>query len=147
MELILLLHISQYDANCGRFTSDSFKESSREYGGGISVVDRDCAVAKSDSICAHIRRFYSGITQEPPIFWFFDSSILRGSELENEPSTTGDLCHRNIRNFPRKEARRIFRAQDMFTFKICAPEGIRNLTSEDLQKCLDDWNRKRAQEN
>jgi len=100
----------------------------------------------SHSICAHIRRFYPGITYEPPIFWEFDSSILPGASLEREPSTTGDLCHHNIRGFPGKTARGIFRRQDTFSFKICAPEGVRNLTPEDLLECLDSWKATRSAE-
>src|SRR5882724_6133027 len=110
MELVLLLHISQYDESLDppRFRSSCFERSGD--GTGISVFDRECAEETTGSICAHARAFYGEIIGEPPIFWSFDEAILpEGYSLDEVPSDTGDDCHRNIEGISDNRAKKFFK--------------------------------------
>lgn len=145
MPLINLIHIADYDRTRGRFRSEAFEPSSAEHGGGISVFDAECAMVRSGSICAHARKYYPTVANEPPIFWQFDFSILpAGVTIDKTPSNTGDECHRDLKNVGKKPARRVFIEQPLTDFLICTKEGIRNLTQEDVVRLKDQWDKKIA---
>jgi hypothetical protein len=133
MELVLLLHISQYDKQLARFRSTSFERSGD--GTGISVIDKECIDGTTGSICDHARAFYGKIVGEPPIFWVFDSAILpNGYSLDAVRSDTGDDCHRNIEGVSDHRAKKFFRRQPDSIFQICDGAESRPLTDEDIQR-------------
>src|ERR1043166_3215694 len=133
MELILLLHISQYDERLKRFRSTCFERSGD--GTGISVFDGQCAEQTSGSICAHARAFYRKVAWEPPIFWRFDDAILpSGYHLDPVPSDTDDNCHRNIEGFSDNRAKNFFKKLPNPLFEICDDDTPRELTKEDIER-------------
>ena len=132
MELVLLLHISHYDERLGRFRSECFERSGD--GTGISVIDAECSIETTGSICAHARAFYGKIAWQPPIFWRFDEAILpAGSWLDAVPSDTGDMCHRNIEGLSNGRAKKFFKRQENPIFYICDDDQFRPLTANDIQ--------------
>ena len=138
MELVLLLHISQYDENLARFRSTCFENSGD--GTGISVFERQCAEETSGSICAHARAYYSSVANEPPVFWTFDEVILpNGYFLEEVPSDTGDDCHRNIEGLSDNRAKKFFKKQENPLFRICDGNDAQLLTHEGIQHELDKY--------
>ena len=132
MELVLLLHISQYDEQLARFRSTCFERSGD--GTGISVIDKECIDRQTGSICDHARTFYGKIAWEPPIFWRFDSLQLpEGYSLDEVLSDTGDECHRNIEGVSDGRAKKFFKRQEDPVFEICNGEGPHPLTEDDIQ--------------
>ena len=70
------------------------------------------------SLCIHVEQFYSKITGTPIVVWYLDKSIIDEEiTLEEEPSDTGDICHRNIKGLSKGAARR-------FAKNHCKPENL-----------------------
>jgi hypothetical protein len=133
MELVLLLHISQYDEKLERFRSSCFERSEDS---GISVFVQECAEDTTGSVCAHARAFYGEVAGEPPTFWAFDEAILpEDYSLDEVPSVTGDDCHRNIEDVSNNRAKKFFKKQQAEnpSFQICDGDESRPLTEEDIQ--------------
>ncbi len=133
MGFIRLIHKQHYDPDKKRFASLAFKPSSD--GSGISVVDTDCILRTSSSICEHIERFYRDVSGTPPIFWDLQPQILpENCQLIRQRSSTGDDCHYNLVGLSEKEARAIFKAVPLTDFNICInTEGYRPLSISDLE--------------
>lgn len=90
------------------------------------------------TICEHIRTFYSTVTEEPIVYWPFDSSMLAAkSNIVNRESITGDVCHYDIENLSHKQAKEIFRdhASNDNLF-ICNPDDGEPFTIEKLRSLL-----------
>src|SRR6266568_8714955 len=118
MEAIRLVHLRHFDPKRRRFTSVAFKNSSK--GGGVSIIERECALRTSASVCHHIATFYREIAGYPAIFWLFDTEILPSStQLDNVPSDSGDDCHYNIRGVSDDTLRDIFVAVPISAFSVC----------------------------
>ena len=135
MELVLLLHISQYDEQLSRFRSTCFENSGD--GTGVSTFVQECAEAASGSVCRHARAFYGRVAGEPPIFWRFDSAILPdGHSLDTQPSDTGDDCHRNIEGLSNNRAKKFFKKRmnpgAAPAIEICHGDEARAATAADL---------------
>src|SRR4051794_2108934 len=95
MAYVRLIHPREFDHETGRFSDLAFKKS--RDGLGMSVFDVDCAKASSQTICAHIQRYYPHQSGDPPIFYIVEESELPpDSDILSTMSTTGDECHREI---------------------------------------------------
>lgn len=129
MEVVLYLHMADFDSTLERFRSTAFQPSSD--GSGISVVLLECINRTKESICQHGERYYSDITPKPPLFWVFDTDALpAGHKLIAQASTTGDDCHLNITDVSRGKSKTFFKAQDQTEFRSCVDgEGVQ-LTRE-----------------
>lgn len=123
MQLIRIIHQKHFDRNRGRFQSLAFRPSSN---GGISVIDGQCALANTGSLCQHLRHYYAHVSGCPPLFWLFDAVILPSAHLiEVSPSDSQDACHRDIKNLTPREAERTFKSHAVFpsSFHICPPRA------------------------
>lgn len=117
MEVTRLLSLVQYDRTRKRFRDFVYKNSAKvadpdstpDGRGGFSVIELACAcddLADNDCICAHIAQFYGQVAPEPCAYWKFDTAIFgipnpnpnryKQAVIVNEPSDSGDECHRNI---------------------------------------------------
>src|SRR3989344_1738514 len=106
MDLLRLIPRNWYDQTKKRFQDWAFKNSTD--GSGISVIDPSCIEDKGRPVCEHIRAFYPTFGN-PPIFWEFSTGILPGGfTLSNDPSPSGDDCHRNIRDVSSNKAKGLF---------------------------------------
>lgn len=133
MEAIRLLHRRHYDYRRRRFTSVAFKNTGEDP--GISIIDYECILNTSNSICSHIREYYQRTAGEPPIYWRFNTEILPAEiELEQEDSLSGDKCHYNIKGLHDKEARKFFKKYNdkLHLFKTCQDDSSVELKEEDL---------------
>lgn len=126
-----------YDSEKKRFQSLAFCPSEN---GGISVVDIECAQGASGSLCEHGIKYYRTIGEkpgpagDPVIFWEIPDDLLpRDCEVRQSDSDTGDPCHHEIEKWNEKEARKTFKQIQLSEMKICAEDGIRPLTIEDLE--------------
>ena len=122
MEYIRLLHLKHYDRNRKRFAELAFKNSSAAHGGGISVVHPICACqpVTGACLCNHIAQYYATVAGEPCAYWTFDDARLPEHNIEEVPSHTGDVCHRNIRGVGSGRAKTIFDAnQSAASLKLC----------------------------
>ena len=133
MQYIRILSLKHHwDDHHKRFTSLAFRPSSKD--GAISVVQENCAVETSGTICSHIPRYYGGIASDPPVFWPFSEEILPGHR-KIELSPTEDPCHYNILELSKKEAEIIFRSFNVLAnFSFCSEAGPARLT---LEKALE----------
>jgi hypothetical protein len=139
MDYIRWLHQDEFLHNHGRFPSTVF----RNLGGSLSLVDSECVAANGISICDHARKYYrdTNTVGEPPIFWRFDGEILPNPRcVEEQPTKSGDKCHRNIYGITDKVLQKLFKWSDqsrtklreLSEFTICAESGARPLTLDDL---------------
>lgn len=132
MDLLRLVPRRYFEQHLGRFSSLSFSEQD----GGISVVAVSCARERSVSLCEHIYRYYPSFADRPPIFLrFVTDSPPASAEVVQEDSTTGDICHYNIRGIPKGKAKEWWRkhAPDIGPLETCDPDGsIRHLRMEDI---------------
>jgi hypothetical protein len=138
MGFFRVIHCKFYDSERGNFKSLAFAPSSDK---GISVVDLDCSVQTSGSICGHISRFYPNQAGDPAIYWRIpDQKIPEVCSFEPQPSTTGDDCHFNIYGWTRAQSRSTFVALRLTDFTVCTPDGERSLQQSDsdwLTSCAD----------
>jgi len=69
------------------------------------------------------------------MFWRFDSGILpSGHTLVETLSTTGDVCHRDIKNVSAKVAKNFFIKHDISEFEQCSDGRTVPLTIEQAEK-------------
>ncbi|HEV7398020.1 MAG TPA: hypothetical protein VGN86_16025 [Pyrinomonadaceae bacterium] len=130
MALIRLIHRDHYNAKKGRFQDLAFKNS--RDGSGISVVDCDCADGVSVNICSHVERYYPAY-RTPTIFWTIREARLPDEfEAAEEPSNTGDACHRNLKGISANEADKIRKAITVDECSICDDGAVRDLNEDDL---------------
>ena len=119
-----------FDATLQRFQDLAFKNT----GGAISVFMEDCAIERSGTICAHIRAFYLGQTQEPPTFIRVAQDLLpEGALIEPEVSKSDDECHVGIHGLKDRQAEKFFKRTFKYPsdVRICENGTDRALTSED----------------
>src|SRR5947209_6596898 len=121
MGFIRLIHQQHYDPEQKRFKSLAFKPSSD--GSGISVINTDCALQNSPTICAHIHRYYRETAGTPPIFWDIPTEILELCQFVQQIGSTGDECHYNLTGLTEREARTIFKSIRLLDFHICTETG------------------------
>jgi len=128
-EFVRILHAYDYSYEQKRFKSTAFQNS--KDGGGISIFDPDCALGRSDSICRHITKFYSAISDDPPVFWRRSiQEIPDGSELRAIPSDTGDDCHFDIHGLSNNKSGKFFKRNQVDSIYICE-DGIPVPLTED----------------
>src|SRR6266508_4320703 len=127
------LHRKHYDSErggCG-FSSSALDLRNRE---PFSVVEVECAIDASGSLCAHISKYYNEQTGDPQVYWpIRDSDIPSTCRIEPETTASGDHCHRNIHGWSRNSARGTFKRLKLDDLMVCIPEGERALTKADLE--------------
>jgi hypothetical protein len=129
MEYIRLLHPKNYDHELQRFNDLCFKK----LDGGVSVVHRECIEQGGGIVCTHLRVHYNNLPMEPPVcFCFQDRDIPQGGTVHTIPSTTGDLCHREIRDLSDNRLLKFFKRRPAAEFFICDIGGLRQLTPLDI---------------
>src|SRR5258708_11209390 len=122
MGFIRLIHHQHYDPDKKRFKSLAFKPSSNNT--GISVINTECIIQTSGSVCEHIQIFYAAVAGAPPIFWNIPIDLLpEGCSLDQHPSSGGDDCHYNLTGLTEKQARDIFIKVPLEDFNICLEDG------------------------
>ena len=130
---IRIIHHLKYIPKLGRFGSNVFANLK----GGISIVDLDCVRETGRSACGHVKKYYPSAipSPKPPILWIFNSEILPSScKVEREMSTTGDVCHYNIKELSNNQAKKVFSrsVKSLDDLKICENDHYRTLTREDI---------------
>src|SRR2546425_278725 len=126
MQYVRILSRRHWDGRRKRFQSLAFKPSSTD--GGISSFDKQCAIRRSGNVCHHIHTHYNHISDEPPLFWEFDGSILpQGSTFSPEASDRGDECHGNITGLNIKQARDLFMGIGLEEFQTYPHKQISRL--------------------
>jgi hypothetical protein len=101
-----LIYPGHWNAAEGRFVEFAFKNSSKKRGGGISIIEHDCAVRESATVCSHVDEHYQ--TPMPVLIWQIDSSNLDPHTSEPDDSN-GDPCHSNIRGITPAQARKFLK--------------------------------------
>ena len=104
-------------------------------------------VVASGSVCQHIRDYYPTTVQEPPCYWTFSWADVsdwfneRADEdeppltLNDEPSTSGDDCHRGIEGLSDSRAGKFFKAKCRLSgVRACSPEGDVPPTTESIRE-------------
>jgi hypothetical protein len=94
-------------------------------GGGISVIDAECARRATESgVCSHIDIYYRSAVKRPPfLYWVFNTTLLEehfGKDdfhLVNTPTESGDDCHIDIKGISNNRAKK-------FAKKYCGPPGL-----------------------
>ena len=128
MRLIRIINVVHYDHRKQRFASLAFKNST---GGGISVISQECILEQGRTVCHHIKTFYPPPTSsEPAIFWALEeNSLPTGYRLEQQPSTSSDICHYNIEGVADKSARALMIRCQLHEFQICENGTSHTLTT------------------
>jgi len=140
-KLARVLQAKHFDPEVGRFRDFSFKRSTRG-DMGISVIDIDCAIRESGSVCLHIQQFYSNF-ESPLILWQFDARALPNGDTKicSSPGSHDDPCHRYITNLSNNRAKKHFKAvqgangENLFgssEFQVCENGESRQLAADDL---------------
>ena len=131
MAFVRLCHPKHYEKYKQRFKSLAFKLSSED--GGASTFDRDCGIATSGTLCAHIARFYPNVGGDPAVFRIFEPSELPNSaHFDREKSDSGDECHHNVRGVTNNQLKKVLEDWGSEGFQICDGSGQRDLTSSDI---------------
>ena len=135
MELVRFAHPKHFSPEDGKYKDLAFANSRKH--GGISVVDRGCAVAASADLCAHLVRYYEErVAGNPPVFFIFDENELPSDyKLEQQTTISGDVCHYNIHGISANRAEKWFkrRPRGPESFWICNGDGTyRRPTAEEL---------------
>ena len=87
-------------------------------------------------VCEHARRYYQEESDNPTIFWPFPANILPPCHrLEQENSTTGDICHYNILGLSKRRARAFFKGfcVQPDDLRICEDSTHRPFLREDVE--------------
>jgi hypothetical protein len=71
------------------------------------------------------------------VFWEVPSAIIPPESIKQERSTSGDDCHYNICDLPKRLARNTFIEIQPTGFEICAIGGIRFMTQADFDAIKD----------
>lgn len=119
MGLIRILNPMHYDKDRQHFQSSCFSPSGD--GKGISVIDAECAIRTSHTICQHIERYYSRVAGEPVMYWLLPHDLPSEVTIEPSLSDSGDFCHRNLHNLTHRRTRRGFFRQScrLKDIRIC----------------------------
>lgn len=130
MGLVRLVHPKHWEAGREGFTDLAFKPP-------LSVFDVECAEhASSGLICQHVRKYYPTQGGDPPVLMFIEEGDLPpGCALDANRSDSGDDCHREVIAKGKsliKALKRSLMDRHWSTLKVCAPDGIRDLTAEDI---------------
>jgi hypothetical protein len=75
------------------------------------------------------------ISGSPPIYWIIPDSIIPNTaKIEQRDSDSGDVCHYNIFEWPKRDQRQAFKKFGLKDFKIClnGADG-RPLTATDIE--------------
>ena len=126
--IIRLFHPDHFSHARGRFNSTAIS-TSRD---GLSVIDEACAIRCNGSICQHCASHYEPrISGDPAIFARIKREDFHGAEFERDESE-GDYCHFLTNGLPRKLDSRFVKALSIGDLRICAKDGERELTYDDI---------------
>lgn len=122
---VRIVHIRHYDPRLGRFQSTAFKSAR-----GVSVFDRECALAASASTCQHIAHFYSAVPSAPPLYALVPSAELPARTIVSATrSASGDLCHRDISGLTTGDSKALTR-KFVDSAVIRCPDGAKPTPAE-----------------
>ena len=135
MAYLRLIRPHEWHRRQQRFTRLAFHNSTAEYGGGISVVDQNCAQEQNGTVCAHIGRHY-GKFGSPVLFWLIKEGTLPEHQIAPEPEDADDPCHRNLIGIPDETAESLikkdFEANQFANFLICEDAGVAHLVDAEV---------------
>ena len=119
MGFIRLIHPTHYDATKNRFNNMALKKSSD--GTGASIISVECIDGTGRNICDHIRKFYSEVSGEPPVFWRFDQLDLPdGYRIEQSTSHSGDECHHAVHDVSNNQLKKLITRVPIEAAMVCA---------------------------
>src|SRR4051794_40270187 len=109
MELVRFAHPQHFSPENGQYKDLAFTNSRKR--GGISVIDKGCAVDASPNLCEHLTHYYDErTTGDPPVFFIFNEEELPSNyRLEQHTSASGDICHYNIQDVSNNRAEKWFK--------------------------------------
>ena len=107
MEYIRTLSKNHWDETREEFNDFAFNNSSKARGGGISVIDIECATQSNGGVCGHIDTHYLK-KASPPLFWRISDTKFPREFTKQHDNSNGDNCHYNIFGISNNKARRIF---------------------------------------
>ena len=142
MRFCVLVNLQRhYDPDERRFNDLAFKASSGD-NPGASIINMECGIEATGSICAHISKHYPGVGGDPAVFWEFDSGLIPSQcRIEQVDSDTGDKCHHEIKGVSKTSLNRVLRdlrkTWDIGQLSICdplcgSPDGFRPLKPSDV---------------
>ncbi len=133
MSFIRIININQHYSNRKkRLSSMAFRPSSSN--GGISVFDKDCAENTSETICHHIRQYYTEVAGTPFVYWEIPNEVIPPLPcvVKQTDSARGDKCHHEFFNWDYKNAEDTGKAIPLEDLEICTDNGVRQLQISDL---------------
>jgi hypothetical protein len=132
MRYIRCIFKKHWDFDYNRFSHYAFIRDQ----GAISVINKDCVLARGVTICEHIRRFYCIQRPDERVFyWEFESDgfIPASAEIQPETGETGDPCHCNIHNLSHNHARKISKGIPIESVIFCGDGVARTATPNDFK--------------
>jgi len=133
MRYVRLTHPRHWVENENSFASSAFKRSSQERGAGASIIDYDCAIDASASICAHIGRHYADTAGEPVVFFLFEGTDLPPSRrIVQKDGPGNDKCHHEVLDVTDGALRKKLRSLQTGAFMICEDGQTRALAPADF---------------
>src|SRR5438552_2041536 len=127
MRYLRLIRPAWWHTSKKRFVRLAFRNSSPERGGGISIMDRNCAEERSNTACEHVGKYHLKY-RSPVLLWQLNSESLPTHEIPNvEITEDSDPCHRNLMGIADERAERIFKEDyennQFGNFLICYGNG------------------------
>ncbi len=133
MPFIRIINIDKhYSKRKKRIIGMAFRPSPSN--GGISVIDKTCALRESDTICSHIKRYYPIIAGTPIVYWEVPDESIPPLPCLVEQTDGGnkDKCHHEFFNWDSENSEETIRTVPLNNFQICTDRGVRNLEITDL---------------
>jgi hypothetical protein len=133
MECIRPLNPKKYDRKSNKWFETAFRNNK----GSLSILDGECAIHISGSICGHIRKFWEtvpGIIGDPIIYWKFSDALFPAGRytVEQQTSAKGDPCHCNVHGIPDAELYPLIENRPLNEFTVCDNGNDRPLAMHDL---------------
>lgn len=131
MAFLRLINI-EHHCRKGRLSSMAFRASDK----GISVIDKECAEYRSQSVCNHVRTHYSKTAGTPIVFWEIpDNTIPADCEAVHSINGTDLWCHYDIIKWTKpqiKEAEDTIKKLPLTELKICVEAEARQAVLADF---------------
>lgn len=81
-----------------------------------------------------MKRHYSNLVTEPPIYWQFDSLSNQNVSYDHDDSN-GDNCHYNLNGIDENESKKIFDSIISKNLSICGRKSI--YQNDEIKNLLD----------
>src|SRR5665213_98084 len=130
MRYVRFVYKGYWDPNRRQFNHLAFRLSD----GGVSIIDRECASQASTTICEHLRRWYRPCHGEQSyIYWEFDSSVIPATaRIRPTLSDSGDVCHREVCDIHRNDAKKIAYNIALGNVMVCENGAARSAVESDF---------------